>query len=103
MSNTFAGAALVLALAAGTVEVARAESQPNPPTVTDRDTRTTVFHGTPGEGVAEGLGYGGSRVPGYTTNAGGTTVFHGAPAGPPTPWPAPPPWMLPPPPSGAGR
>jgi hypothetical protein len=69
----------------------------------DPDTSTTVFHGTQGTigSAAEIPAYGSSAKPGYTSSAGGTTVFHGTPSGTPGPWPgSPPPWM---PPGSAAR
>jgi hypothetical protein len=106
MRNTFRRTALVAALLAGTAHFAQAQSQPNRAAVTDPNTRITVFHGTPGEvgNATEVPGYGSSAPPGYTTGAGGTTtVFHGTPAGAPSPWPPPPPPWVPPPPPGSGR
>jgi hypothetical protein len=104
MWNTFGRTALAVAMLAGTAQLAQAQSHPSPAAVIKSDTRTTVFHGTPGEAgsVAEVPGYGSSAPPGYMTSAGGTTVFHGAAAGAPLPGPFPPPWE-PPPSLGAGR
>ncbi|HEX3419128.1 MAG TPA: hypothetical protein VHT21_22405 [Stellaceae bacterium] len=104
MWNIFGHTALAVAMLAGTAQLAQAQSHPGPAAVMKGDTGTTVLHGTPGEAgpVGEVPGYGSSAPPGYMTSAGGTTVFHGAAAGAPSPWPPPPPWE-PPPALGGGR
>ena len=104
MWNRFGHTALVIAFLAGTAPFAEAQPQRGPATAAGPDAGMTVFHGAPGEvgGVAAIPGYGSSAPPGYTTSAGGTTVFHGAPAGAPQPRPLPPPpWASPP--SASGR
>jgi hypothetical protein len=106
MGNTFRRTALVLALLGGTSQLSQAQPQPRLAAPTEPNTSATVFHGTPGEvgSAAEFPGYGSSAPPGFTSSAGGTTVFHGAPAGAAPHWPAPPPpWALSPPAIGSGR
>ena len=98
MWNTFRRTALAVALLAGTAQLARAQSHPSLDAVVKNDTSTTVLHGATGEAgrVAEFPGYGSSAPTDYVTSAGGTTVFHGATVGAPSPWPPPPPWVPPP-------
>jgi hypothetical protein len=103
MWNKLGQTALLVALLTGTAQLAQAQSRLSPAAATDSDTSTTVFHGAPGEIGSQVPGYGSSATPGYTTSAGGTTVFHGALAGAPSPWQPPPPWVPPPPALGSGR
>jgi hypothetical protein len=99
MRTRFRPAALVALLLAGISLVAQAQPRSGTGAMTDSDTSTTVFRGTAGVGGngAELPGYGSSTAPGYTTSAGGTTVFHGTPARMTGPRlaPPPPPWLPP--------
>ncbi len=102
MWNRLGSAALAAAVLAGTPLIAQAQPKHTPVAVTDPDTSATVFHGPPS--AAEFPGYGSSTSPGYPSSAGGTTVFHGAPAGLAEPLGVPPPpRMVPPPAPGSGR
>jgi hypothetical protein len=100
MWKRFGPAVWATVLLAGTLLTAEAQPRSGPGVVSYSNTGTIVFRGTPAApfGVAEVPGYGGSSAPGYTTSAGGTTVFHGTPGRTAGPWPAPPPppWALPP-------
>ena len=100
MWKRFGPAVWANVLLAGMLLTAEAQPRSGPGSVLYPDTSTTVFHGTPAAafGLAEVAGYGESSAPGYTTSAGGITVFHGTPghtAGPRSA-PPPPPWIFPP-------
>lgn len=99
MWKRFAPAVWANVVLAGMLLTAEAQPRSSPSVVAYPDTSTTVFRGTPAAvfGVAEVPGYGGSSASGYTTSAGGATVFHGTPGRTGGPWPAPPPpWIIPP-------